>query len=266
MNKIKITNNGKRQRKMNGWIIGSVIVVVLLLGAMVSTAYGKNARNGKLLIDNLSEPLNGAKAARIEINAGLGHLIMGRLSGGEDVLVGGTLQYLESQGPPARILKMTNGRALLALSTGAAGRTGFRFPWDACRGGAYEWRILLNPDIPSEIAAHSDGGNVRLDLAGLDITRISADTGGGNMDVILPENPAGLIATVKSGAGNVAVWVPAGVAAKIRATSGLGKVIVDPRFGKIDANTYQSPGYDQAAKKFEITLASGAGNVSVNVR
>ena len=44
------------------------------------------------------------------------------------------------------------------------------------------------------------------------------------------------------------------MAAKIHATSGLGKVIVDSRFSKIDDNTYQSPGYD------------GAGNVSVNTK
>ncbi|MGE5250460.1 MAG: hypothetical protein ACM3QS_09635, partial [Bacteroidota bacterium] len=64
-------------------------------------------------------------------------------------------------------------------------------------------------------------------------------------------------------AGNVTIRVPEGIAAWIHATSGMGKVIVDPRFSQIDGNTYRSPDYDTAADKLEITLKSGAGNVSV---
>ena len=58
----------------------------------------------------------------------------------------------------------------------------------------------------------------------------------------------------------------AAIAARIHATSGMGKVIVDSRFSKIDGNTYQSPDYDVAADKVEITVNSGAGNVSVNTK
>jgi predicted membrane protein len=128
-----------------------------------------------------------------------------------------------------------------------------------------------------------------LNLAGMAVTRVSAETGGGNMDVVLPDNAADLRVTAKagagnvtvelgagisgsavlnagSGAGNVAVRIPSGVAARIHATSGLGKAIVDPRFGKIDRATYQSPDFDSAADKVEITVHSGAGNVSVNTK
>jgi predicted membrane protein len=69
-----------------------------------------------------------------------------------------------------------------------------------------------------------------------------------------------------SGAGNVTVRVPSGIAARVHATSGLGKVIMDPRFSKTDSKTYQSPDYDRAANKVDITVNSGAGNVSVNTK
>jgi len=121
------------------------------------------------------------------------------------------------------------------------------------------------------------------------VTHVMADTGGGNMDMVLPDNAANLSAAARTGggnvtvqlgsgiegtstieaqssAGNVVVRIPTGIAARIHATSGLGKVIVDPRFGKTDATTYQSPDYDGAANKVEITAQSGAGNVSVNTR
>jgi hypothetical protein len=48
--------------------------------------------------------------------------------------------------------------------------------------------VLTNPTVSSEITAHSDGGNVRLNLAGMAVTRVSADAGGGNMDGFLPDN------------------------------------------------------------------------------
>jgi len=241
-----------------------------------------------VLTENLSEPLDGATTARVDVNAGDGNLTIDRLTGGEQMLVGGTLQYLENQGLPAWTLVSSNGQATLTLRGGAAKQPWFRFPWATCNG-ATEWQIHLNPTVSSDIAAHSDGGNVKLNLAGMAVTRVSADTGGGNMDVVLPDNAANLSVTAKtgagnvtveigssitgsntinakSGAGNVVVRIPSGVAARIHATSGLGKAIVDPRFSKTDGNTYQSSDYDGAADKVEITVHSGAGNVSVNTQ
>ncbi len=241
-----------------------------------------------VLSDNFSEPLNGATTAQVDVNVGDGNLTIDRLTGGEEALASGTLQYLENQGLPAQFVNASNGQATLSLKASSAHQSWFRFPWAACNG-ATEWRIHLNPTVASDITAHSDGGNVVLNLAGMAVTRVLADTGGGNMDVILPDNAADLGVTAKagagnvtvelgagitgsntvnagSGAGNVAVRIPSDVAARIHATTGLGKAVVDPRFGQIDKNTYQSPNYDSAADKVEITLHSGAGNVSVNAK
>lgn len=241
-----------------------------------------------VLTHNLSEPLDGIKTANVEINTDSGNLTIDRLTGGEQLLASGTLEYFEQQGLPTETLSSSNGQATLTLRGGGSERPWFRLPWAACIG-AYEWQIHLNPAISSDITAHSGGGNVKLDLAGMTVTRVMADTGGGNMDVVLPDNAANLNVTAKtgggnvsielgsgatgssgvnahSGAGNVAVHVPSGIAAKIHATSGLGKVIVDPRFNKINDKTYQSPDYDGAANKVEITVDSGAGNVRIDTK
>ena len=83
------------------------------------------------------------------------------------------------------------------------------------------------------------------------------------MDVALPDNAANLHVTARTGAGNVTVDVPSGVAACIQAITGLGQAIIDARFNKVDKDTYQSPDFDKAFKKVEITAKSGAGNVIV---
>lgn len=243
----------------------------------------------KVRMDSLSEPLNGATTAKVDINVGDGNLTIDGLTGGEQVLASGALQYLEKQGVPKRSVNTSNGQATLTLRAGGnGGQPWFRLPWAACNG-VTEWQIHLNPIVSSDITAQSGGGNVKLNLAGMAVTRVSADTGGGNMDVVLPDNAANLSVAAKSGAGNVTVEmgsgttgsntvnassgagnvvvrIPSGVAARIHATSGLGKVIVDPQFGKTDKNTYQSADYDGAANKVEITAKTGAGNVSVSAK
>ena len=218
-----------------------------------------------VLTQNLAEPLGNATAAKVAIDNGDGNLVIDGFTGGEQVLASGTLQYLEKQGLPIRTLNTSNGQVTLELKASGGGQPWFRFPWHTCNG-ATEWQIHLNPTVSSDITAHSGGGNVKLDLTGMAVTRVSADTGGGNMDVVLPDTGNNLSVTAKSGAGNVVVHVPSSVAARIHATTGLGKAIVDARFSKTDKNTYQSADFDSAANKVEITVHSGAGNVSVNTR
>jgi Cell wall-active antibiotics response LiaF, C-terminal len=265
-----------------------VIIIALLLGAVSGCASQGSTSGGNVLTHNLSEPLNGATTAKVDINVGDGNLTIDRLTGGEQLLAGGTLQYLEDQGQPTRTLVSFLDQAALTLKASSAGQPWFRLPWTACNG-ATEWLIHLNPTVSYDITAHSDGGNVKLNLADMAVTRVSADTGGGNMDVALPDNAANLSVTAKtgagnlvvdigrditgnntinanSGAGNVVVRIPSDIPARIHVTGGLGKAILVSRFGKIDDNTYQSPDYDDAANKVEITVNSGAGFVSVNTK
>ena len=242
-------------RKVRVPLVVSLIVLVLMLSGVTGCGFVNNA--GIVLTHNLSEPIGGATAAQLDINTGTGNLTIDRLTGGEQLLASGTLQYFENLGLPTRTLDSSNGQANLTLKWDDSG---------APCAESIEWQIHLNPTVSSDITAHSGGGNVKLDLTGMEVTRVSADTGGGNVDVILPGNASGLSVKASTGAGNVVVLVPSGIAAKIHATSGLGKVIVDSRFSPIDGNTYQSPDYDSAANKIEIILSSGVGNVEVNAK
>jgi hypothetical protein len=240
-----------------------------------------------ILTENFAEPINGESTFKVDIHAGDGNLKIDRLSGNEQVLVSGSLQYFERQGLPTRTLLSSSGQATLTLRGSAAGQPWFRLPWSTCNG-ATEWQIHLNPKVSSDITAHSDGGNIKLDLLGMDVTSVSADTGGGNLEVDLPDNTADLsvdartgagnvtvtigsgitgssFVNASSGAGNVVVRIPSGVAALIHAATGLGKVIVDPQFTRVDDNSYQSTKYDSALDKIEIMLKSGAGNVIVKI-
>ncbi len=239
-----------------------------------------------VLTSELAVPLGEAQAVKVNIDTGSGNLTIDRLAGGEPLLASGTLQYVASQGLPTQSVSSDDGQATLTVRGGAARQPWFHLPW-AAANGATEWQIHLNPTVATDITAHTGGGNVKLDLAGMVVTHLCADAGGGNLDVVLPEDAANLGVAARSGggsvtveiggrttgsssidassgAGNVVVRVPGGLPARIRAKTGLGKVMVDPRFGKLNGNTYQSPDFEGAANRVEITVSSGAGNVSVN--
>jgi predicted membrane protein len=96
---------------------------------------------------------------------------------------------------------------------------------------------------------------------------VTAETGAGDVTVDVGNGTTGSnVVNAKSGAGKVVVRVPSGVAARIHATSGLGKATMDSRFSKIDDQTYQSPDYDSATNRVEIAVSSGAGDVIVSTK
>lgn len=225
----------------------------------------KTANSNELLTYMLSEPPHEVGKANVQIIADDGNLTIDPLTNGEPVLLSGQLQYFEKQCPPARTLEVTDGQMNLTIRGSRSQRPWIHFPWSTCNA-AHEWRIHLNPVISMELLASSGGGNVRLDLAGTTITSISAATGGGNIDVILPDILTELNADINTGVGNVTIHLPGGVEARIHAESGLGKVIVDSGFKMIAEKTYQSAGYDIADKKITIKATSGVGNVTISTR
>jgi hypothetical protein len=242
----------------------------------------------KIITEKFSEPLNGAESATIKIDTRQGNLFVDRLAGEDQLLAAGTLEYMEKRGLPSRILTSSDHAARLAIQGAGGSRAVLRMPWQACNA-ATEWNIHLNPRVALQIDAVSGGGHVKLDLTGLHVTRVSAESGGGNMEVSLPEKAANLDVaattgggnvtvelghgstggnTVKaeSGAGTVSVQVPRGIAARIHAVSGMGAVIVDARFDMVAEHTYQSADYDEARDRIDISAKSGLGNVSVTTK
>lgn len=215
------------------------------------------------LTDNLLEPFSGETAMKANIHCGDGNLVIDRLAGGEPVLASGALQYFEKQGAPTRSLDTRSGQANFTLKAGAAARPWFHFPWSACNG-ATVWQIHLNPSVALDLTVHSDGGNVRLDLTSMLVTQVAAETGGGNVELSLPDATGNLSVSARTGGGNVTIVLPGNPAARVYATSGLGKVIMDARFEKLDAKTYQTPDFEHAAHKVEINAQTGAGNVTIS--
>lgn len=239
-----------------------------------------------VLIQEIAEPLDGAKTARIELDADDGNMTIDAFAAGEPVLLRGTLEYYENHGVPLETLAYEKDKALFTLKGFPSRKSKFHLPWAACNG-ATNWAIHLNPAIPAAVIVHSDGGNLTLDLDGMTLSEVSASTGGGNIELGLPGDTANLSVTAKtgagnvtidlgsglaggnsiqasSGAGNVMISLPAGIAARIHASSGLGGTQVASQYSMVGKDTYQSADYGTASNRIEIEAKSGAGVVVIN--
>jgi hypothetical protein len=70
---------------------------------------------------------------------------------------------------------------------------------------------------------------------------------------------------VSSGAATISIDVPENVAARISHKGGLSTLEVNEnRFPSVGNNRYQSPDYEQAADKVDITLETGVTTVEIN--
>lgn len=241
-----------------------------------------------VLIHEIAEPIEDAKTARIELDADDGNMTIDASATGEPMLLRGTLEYYEQQGLPIETLTYEKDKALFTLMGIPSRKPMFHLPWSACNG-ATNWAIHLNPAIPAAVIAHSDGGNLTLDLAGMTLSEVSASTGGGNIDLALPDGSSNLSVNAKtgagnvtidlgeglagrnsiqasSGAGNVMINLPAGIAARVHASSGLGGTQVASRYNLVGKDTYQSIDYEAASSRLEIEAKSGAGVVIVSIK
>ena len=268
-------------------LIAVAVIIVFFVGAVAGVAYLLSPSRSVLAVQELAEPLNEVLASSLDLDLAEGNLAIDRLTGGEPLLVGGTLEYCEIGGMPARSFVSMGRQASLALSVGTNPRPRWHLPWEACNA-ENDWQLHLNPAVAYEIAARTGGGNLNLDLSGLLVNRMIAETGGGNAKIRLPENAmnlsvavrtgAGKIGvgigpgtkgrnglTVENGAGSVEVLVPPGLAVKLVVASGLGEIVLDPSFVKTGDESYQSTDYENHENRVTIEASNGAGSVSVRM-
>ena len=241
----------------------------------------------KVIDQSFAVALDGTKTAEYNIDVGTGNLAVGVVKENRQELVSGIMQYLEKQEQPTQFVNKEDGVTIVRLHGSNTKQAWKRFPWSSCNG-ATEWIVNLNPNVQSKIKAHSEGGNIRLDLIGIVVGEVEADTGGGNINLTLSKysedfsmrlkSGAGNVMAAlggqlkgkcelvaESGAGNVEVRLPEGAAACIHASSGWGKLNIHPGFTKIDDSTYQSSTYEAATDKIDLSLKSGAGDVIVSI-
>jgi DNA-binding MarR family transcriptional regulator len=126
--------------------------------------------------------------------------------------------------------------------------------------------VALNTSIPWEIEARGGTSKFRADLSGVLLQSLTVADGAWDVAVTLP-SPIGTVRiTLTGGVGKLKLLRPAGVAARLNLEGASSKVAFDAqRFGTVGGDTrLESPSYEKAQNRYEITVLGGATAVVVN--
>jgi hypothetical protein len=126
--------------------------------------------------------------------------------------------------------------------------------------------VVLGARVPWRVEFRGGVSRLAADLGGLELGAFEVEGGAGRIELRLPK-PSGLVPVCfRGGASNVAVHRPEGVAARLRVSGGVTNLSFDgQRFGVVgDAVNLQTPDYDDAFDRYDISITGGANNLTVD--
>ncbi|UCH59304.1 MAG: hypothetical protein JSV61_13935 [Anaerolineales bacterium] len=130
-------------------------------------------------------------------------------------------------------------------------------------GSSLDWSFNLSKEVPLSLEIGSGANDTRLELTELKIHKLIVKSGVSSTTVHLPASAGLTQVRVESGVSSVNLYVPEGVAARVRSQGGLSSINVDRnRFPK-SGGIYQSTDYEQAENKLDINVQMGVGSVFI---
>jgi hypothetical protein len=124
------------------------------------------------------------------------------------------------------------------------------------------WRFQLVQDLPVLLSVESGASSLNIDLKDVLVKHLVVKTGASSLNVTLPARGTCLF-DLEGGATSVNILIPETTAARIR-VDGVTSMDVDPdRFPRLEADIYQSAGFESAVDRAEIHISSGFGKVTV---
>ncbi len=243
------------RRSSLGSFVVALLVLALLLGGVWYLAAGTSF-TGEMATYAISQPLQDATQAQVEIKAGAGTLNFGPLAA-SDHLVAGEVKLRSNQRLDEKA-RTSGDTAIYQLTT--SGPNFFLAP-TVGKKAIEQWDLQLNPAIPTDLDIGTGVGDARVDLSRMSLTSLTLGVGVGNANIILPERGR-LEVDVSGGIGKLTLRLPGGMAARVDAGSGIGKVDVRGDF-KRRGEIYQSPDYETAADRIDMKIHAGIGNIVV---
>lgn len=236
-----------------GSLLATILVVAVLVIALWLAAAG--ITTSSLETTEIRQPLGDASRADVSINPGVGDLRLGSALESAN-LIEGTIRKGKNE-EIQESLSQQGGSALYKLSTKLAS-------WNAFPGAIDDsrlWELGLSPAAALSVDAEVGVGNAELDLAGLDLEKLSAEMGVGRIKVVLPAEGQ-FAANLSQGVGIVEIIVPRGMAVRIKADTALaGRQLPDDLVKQEEI--YTSPGYATAADRVEIDVGVAIGMLTV---
>jgi len=236
-----------------GWLTFSVwplVIIALGIAVIVKSLRSVGEGTARPAVREYECPLEDMKSAFIEVENGFGDLRV-EGPGGEDVLIAGEFDTKTSP-----LLEKRNGTARIRLPRWGEG---FRF-WQMFG----DRRVWLTPRIPLTLRLSHWFGDVRADLESLKVRSLYVSHGFGDVKITFPRQGE-TKASINSMAGDVTLYIPQGIAARISALPVvLGKIRLDQSVFRPSDGSYVTDGYEVAEDRIDIRLGSHLGDIRVH--
>lgn len=200
--------------------------------------------------DTFSYSLQAAKSVRYKFSHGAGQIsISGGASAGQ-AIVGSSAVGMNTDS------RMDGDRLNVNVEAGPS-----LVPFIGPSSGV--WRYQLTQEVPVTLDIEAGASRLEIDLKDVLATRIDLSIGASSTDLTLPARGASIL-DVEAGAASVNIRVPEATAARIRMKDSVASLNVDTnRFPQTDSGFYQSPNFDSAVNRAEITIEAGLGSITV---
>jgi serine/threonine protein kinase len=121
--------------------------------------------------------------------------------------------------------------------------------------------LALNNMVPIDLTVNTGVGETNLDLRSVELSALSIESGVGTVDVKLPTGS--YEATMNAGVGETTIELPEDSAVDLRVLGGLGDIEVTDSLESVGEDHWQSPGYEDAEQRIELTITAGVGDLTV---
>jgi hypothetical protein len=134
------------------------------------------------------------------------------------------------------------------------------FEWDSEKTNKADIKLNVNPEW--DINVEAGATKLDFDLSPFKVKYIKLSGGAASFEVKLGQPLATTNVEVSTGVSEVEIKVPQNAACQITSNSGLSSTNFDG-FNKVDDNTYQTPGFANAANKMIIRMKGGVSDFKV---
>ena len=197
-----------------------------------------------------SVPLQGAKEGRLTISGGAGRIEVGSGAAAGEFLSGATGAAMNHSST------LTGGTLDVRIEAGPS-----FIPFVGPQGGV--WRYSLNADLPTTLSISSGATVLDVDLTDLQVRQFSFDGGASRLNLALSSRVERALVDVKAGAAGVEIRVPDRVALRFRAKGAGSLHVNEDRFPRLEAGLFQSPDYESAMYRADVSVEGGATSVRI---
>lgn len=214
-------------------LLALLVVAFLFFAPTIMDTY----RSGDLTTDTFSEPMDGAESANVSLDFDYGTIYVNALEDSPLLFVAEVTHEQDvsfhSSGADRRNIR---------LDLNQLGLPAFGSFLDQAKTEA---QVGLASGVPIELVVDIGGGSAEMDLSDLELDRLDAGSGSGNLEAALPSGDYPV--KLSSGSGSVTVQTGAGSELDLKVDVGSGRILLELGDG--------SSG--------EVELDSGSGSITV---